>query len=514
MNFHLRNFFLIFILFLSFYGLTSRGSIDTDDAWHQLRLTENFLFKGSFLLPYQDDALVSENVSDNLFVPIGQAALMIPLYILDQKFSVSFLNVIFGALLCALFYLFCTSSFSHRTSFYLTLGLGFSTLLWPYSKSLYNNIEEAFFVFLAFFLSSRYLKKPSLLTLFFILLSALGAFFIRMSGIIPCLIFFVFALFYASKNHRIILVAFTTILISIFISWNLVFYHHIFGIFKHISIESLLSLSFFKNAFPTPLYQGLFGLLLSPGKGFFIYTPLACLGTLGFYTLYQRTCLDSRPLFYLMMALLVSYILFYSKLEFWAGDFAWGPRYLVVLTPYFILSIGYLWEQKRNFIKPIFLTLACLGFLIQIPSIVTSTTHLYYDYLVKEKIPHDFHLTPLAFDIYSNPRLSPIFLGWKKTFEIASRMKTYKYQPLPDNFYAGLAKVMRESKKEEDYAPFLKQAPVFNIFDLWWLHEWYTHTSSRAHTRTFTLRLLLLLVSMLLMSSCGLLYFSISDRRD
>ncbi|MBI2646075.1 MAG: hypothetical protein HYW85_03450 [Deltaproteobacteria bacterium] len=453
--------------------------------------------------------MISPVVSTNLFVPIGQATFMIPLYLLDKKFAVSFLNAIFGALLCALFYLFCTSFFKKKTSLTLTLGLGVSTLLWPYSKSLFNNIEEAFFVFLAFFLTARYLKKPSLWILLCILLSALSAFFIRMSGIIPCFIFFVFVLITSSKNYRIILGAGMGVTLAILISWNWVFYHHIFGIFKHISMVSLLNLSFFKEAFPTPFAQGLFGLLLSPGKGFFIYTPLACLGVLGFFTFHRR----DRQLFYLTLALLGAYVLFYSKLRFWPGDFAWGPRYLVVLTPYFIFPIGYLFEQRRKFIKPIFLILLGLGFLIQIPAIVTSTTNLYYHYLLKEKTPRDFHLTPFSFEVYSKPRLSPIFLGWKTTFEIASRMKTYAYQPLPNDFYARFAKVMRESLQEEDYAPFLKEDPVFNTFDLWWIRKWITHTSPREHTRTFILRLLLFLFSMLLISGCGLALSSIAEEK-
>jgi len=387
------------------------------------------------------------------------------------------------------------------------LGLGLSTLLWPYSKSSYNAIEEAFFVFLAFFLGARYLKKPSLWALLFMLLSILGAFFIRMSGVIPLFIFFIFALLVASKRHRIILLALTTLTLSILIFWNLTFYDHILGIFKHIS-HDLFTLSFWQHAFSTPFFKGFLGLLFSPGKGFFIYTPLALLGVWGFYFFAQH----NRPLFYLSLALLGSYILFYSKLRFWAGDWAWGPRYLVVLIPYFIWPIGYLLEQvKKVWIKPLFLSLCVLGILIQLPFLLTSISSLYYTYTVKEKIHPDFHLTPLVSEIYSKPRLSPIFLSWKTVFTLSSRIKTYQYEPLPSDFFEKLAKVMRESSDPQDYKPFVKQAPVYNLFDVWWLYEWYTLKLS--HPRSLTLRLFLFFIGLLFISSCGLLLSFKFDKR-
>jgi hypothetical protein len=78
---------------------------------------------------------------------------------------------------------------------------------------------------------------------------------------------------------------------------------------------------------------GLWGMFLSPGKSVFLYSPPLLAGLIGLPRAIRRW-----PQF-LPAALLtiVPSVLVYARLVFWAGDYAWGPRYLVFAVPTMLL---------------------------------------------------------------------------------------------------------------------------------------------------------------------------------
>jgi hypothetical protein len=83
---------------------------------------------------------------------------------------------------------------------------------------------------------------------------------------------------------------------------------------------------------------GLWGLFLSPGKSFFLYSPPALLGLLGLPRLSRR----SPEVVGALALTALPVVLIYARFLFWAGDYAWGPRYLVFLAPLFLLPAAVL----------------------------------------------------------------------------------------------------------------------------------------------------------------------------
>jgi hypothetical protein len=78
---------------------------------------------------------------------------------------------------------------------------------------------------------------------------------------------------------------------------------------------------------------GLWGLLLSPGKSVFLYSPPLVLGALALPTLYRR----HGHVVWAMALTVVPPLLVYGRFLSWAGDYAWGPRYLTYLLPVMLL---------------------------------------------------------------------------------------------------------------------------------------------------------------------------------
>jgi hypothetical protein len=81
--------------------------------------------------------------------------------------------------------------------------------------------------------------------------------------------------------------------------------------------------------FSYPLVGGVYGLLLSPGRGLLLYVPLTVLALVAIPWAWNR----SRLVTGLCLALLIIRIPFYAKLYSWNGGWAWGPRFLVPAMP-------------------------------------------------------------------------------------------------------------------------------------------------------------------------------------
>jgi hypothetical protein len=78
---------------------------------------------------------------------------------------------------------------------------------------------------------------------------------------------------------------------------------------------------------------GLWGLFFSPGKSLFLYSPPLLVGLLALPRLYRR----APEVVALLLLTAAPVVLVYSRFLFWAGDYAWGPRYLVFLCPLLML---------------------------------------------------------------------------------------------------------------------------------------------------------------------------------
>lgn len=78
--------------------------------------------------------------------------------------------------------------------------------------------------------------------------------------------------------------------------------------------------------FTTPLGDGLFGLLLSPGKSIFFYAPVAAVGLLGL----SRA---PRPAKILCAGSPLLLLLVVARWWSWEGGASWGPRHLLPVLP-------------------------------------------------------------------------------------------------------------------------------------------------------------------------------------
>lgn len=94
------------------------------------------------------------------------------------------------------------------------------------------------------------------------------------------------------------------------------------------------------------LQSGNFGdafrsLLLSPGKGLFLFSPAVLLALPWWWEFAHR----HLRLALVAAALVAAHLIFYARVPYWHGDVSWGPRYLTYVVPLLVLPAaeGFAW---------------------------------------------------------------------------------------------------------------------------------------------------------------------------
>ena len=78
----------------------------------------------------------------------------------------------------------------------------------------------------------------------------------------------------------------------------------------------------------TPLHEGVLGALFKPEKSIFLFDPLILLAIVLIVVLWKRLDGVVRAYVISSVVLLIGYLCFYARYTYWAGDFAWGDRYV------------------------------------------------------------------------------------------------------------------------------------------------------------------------------------------
>ncbi|MGO9341521.1 MAG: hypothetical protein ACLP6E_03235, partial [Acidimicrobiales bacterium] len=113
------------------------------------------------------------------------------------------------------------------------------------------------------------------------------------------------------------------------------------GWYNDLRFHRIFVTSYGKDAgFGTPLSHGLYGLLISPGNGLFIFNPLTLVGVAGLLLLlFGSGRLRDRALGALFVLIIVPRTAFFAKWNSWTGGAVWGPRFLLPAVAVLSISI-------------------------------------------------------------------------------------------------------------------------------------------------------------------------------
>ncbi len=99
----------------------------------------------------------------------------------------------------------------------------------------------------------------------------------------------------------------------------------------------------------TPFHEGVLGALFKPEKSIFLFDPLLVLAVVLLALLWKRLSPEVRAYGATSLLLLAGYISFYARYTYWAGDFAWGDRYVSTAAEFVVLiAIPLLLRYRAN----------------------------------------------------------------------------------------------------------------------------------------------------------------------
>lgn len=93
------------------------------------------------------------------------------------------------------------------------------------------------------------------------------------------------------------------------------------------------------------ILTGLYGQFLSSGKSVFLYNPIVLLWPLGLYIQARRR---NWVVLGMGTAVITAVVIVHANVTYWHGDGAWGPRYLLMIIPYMLLSVSDVIEWLHN----------------------------------------------------------------------------------------------------------------------------------------------------------------------
>lgn len=254
-------------------------------------------------------------------------------------------NGLLTALTAGLLWLTTVSlGYNDRTGIVIGLLFGLGTIAWPYANHFFGEPLSALSLLLVFYsvLSYRSSGRAGWLWL-----AGLGAALVVGTVVAHTTLLFVLGMYWIMgdvtgapprpANERAPLLR--TITAGV-------------GFLSPIIVAAVLLLAYnflrFGNAFDTGYHfasgegftasalTGAWGLLLSPYRGVFWHTPLL-LAALFFLPTFLRRHVTEATVILALSLLLIG---LYSRWWMWWGGFAWGPRFLVPLTPFWILTLA------------------------------------------------------------------------------------------------------------------------------------------------------------------------------
>ncbi|MBN1866987.1 hypothetical protein JW916_06810 [Candidatus Sumerlaeota bacterium] len=93
--------------------------------------------------------------------------------------------------------------------------------------------------------------------------------------------------------------------------------------------------------FNTPLWVGLYGIFLSSGRSFFLYSPLCLLGLFGLRSFWRH----ARAETILLLGMSAPLTLAYAKWWAWYAGIEWGARFFLFLVPFLAWTSAPVWRK-------------------------------------------------------------------------------------------------------------------------------------------------------------------------
>ena len=128
--------------------------------------------------------------------------------------------------------------------------------------------------------------------------------------------------------------------------------------------------------FDTPLLVGMHGLLASPGRSLFLYSPVTLAGVAGLFVLARR----DRASAWLFGGMGIVFVLLISRMHQWDGGESYGPRYLVPVLSFLTIPLAAYFSCRSRPSRVLLPVVVALSVAMQVPGILVDYSKIQNDY--------------------------------------------------------------------------------------------------------------------------------------
>lgn len=350
---------------------------------------------------------------------------------------------LFGALEVTAFFLFGVAlGYGRRRSLALSLIFAFATAVWPDEQSVLEHTEVGFFILLGMYLT--YLARQGRGWYLLVLAGAAfgGAAITRYQdaavGLLGAGVLVIWhGISWRRRIAFLLLVGLGLLpFLGLDLWWDWVRFGSPVATGHH---ETLLGYA---------AWLGAPGLLVSPGKGLFWYSPTIFLLAPAAFPFTRRF----PALAVSFLSMLIAFTAFYSVITFWHGDPAWGPRYMYPVLPYLTLPLGMLLTRRWRFPAGIWIATALFvlaGLIVQVTGVTVSEWRGWYQVIQYEQSQgHPWEWIASRYRYFWNVHESPLNFELRSLYDLGydSVLHSTRYmivppaeQKIPDDLVANYA---------------------------------------------------------------------------
>jgi len=180
--------------------------------------------------------------------------------------------------------------------------------------------------------------------------------------------------------------------------------------FNYIRFGSILNFGYASERFGGPFFKNLEGVLFSPGRSPFVYSPILVLAIPGAWLLLRK-----QPVLALIcLVVIAAYVFTVARLFNWAGGTSWGARLVTPTVPLFGVllapTVDYIWKNKL--LAAAALLLGFAGFSVQMLALLRDPMRVMMEHVATGEIDNQETLYTLrnswlALQIRSMPSWQP-----------------------------------------------------------------------------------------------------------
>lgn len=390
----LRRMTMVVVLFGFLYGLyllTYSGAFTTDDERVIFDTIESLAERGNMLLN-QTTYLTPLRTSS---VEPAQPILAVPLYWIANQFDsvgnvhgVFLFNPLVTALTAVALYWFALDlGYGDREALLAGLLFGAATIAWPYTKTLFREPLAGLSLTATLFFLHRwregFLRHGGKSTHTWLGLAVLAFLILAFTkeaamSAAPVLAVYAFPPIKTLRTHRrVLLVLGVSLLGAAFLMLGgVLILHSVEAVTQRYDVLERVLKLVNRPRDPVP---GIVGLLFSPGKSVFVYSPVALLSI--------GALLSGKPggrrEQWMAVGMLFTFVVIYpvSRGPLWHGGASWGPRYLVPLSSVLVLGglplVKWALDSAKLWPKVGLGVLVVLSVAVQMPGLLINIQEYY-----------------------------------------------------------------------------------------------------------------------------------------